>query len=164
MNTKSREKIVATNRQASHEYFIGEKFECGIVLSGTEVKSLAINACSLKGAYIFVKDGEAFVAGMHISPYELGNIWNCEETRERKLLLHKSEIRKLDFVRKQSGQTIVPLRLYFSKGKAKLEIAICRGKHLYDKRQSAAKKDAARSIERAMKGKEQIDGKRSNEV
>ena len=90
---------------------------------------------------------------MHISPYELGNIWNCEETRERKLLLHKSEIRKLDFVRKQSGQTIVPLRLYFSKGKAKLEIAICKGKHLYDKRQSAAKKDATRSIERAMKGR-----------
>ncbi len=146
-------KLVANNKKAYHDYFIEEKYECGIALHGTEVKSLRMGKCSIKEAFIRIENGEVFVYGMHISPYEKGNIFNKDPLRVKKLLMHKQEIRKLLGKIKEKGYTLVPLQVYFSRGKAKAEIGLARGKKLYDKREDIAKKDARREAERAVKGK-----------
>lgn len=143
-------KIVAQNKKAYHDYFVLEKLEAGIELFGTEVKSIRQGKINLKDSWCFVKDGEMFVNGMHISPYEQGNIFNRDPLRTKRLLLHKKEIRRFYANVKQEGLSIVPLSVYFSKGRAKVEIGLCKGKKLYDKREVAAKKDAQRDIARAM--------------
>lgn len=144
-------KIVANNKKAYHDYFVLEKLEAGIELFGTEVKSIRQGKINLKDSWCFVKDGEMFVNGMHISPYEQGNIFNRDPMRTKRLLLHKKEIRRFYAMVKQDGLAIVPLSVYFSKGRAKVEIGLCKGKKLYDKREVAAKKDAQRDIERSMR-------------
>ena len=144
-------KQVAQNRKAHHDYFLEEFFEAGLSLAGSEVKSLRQGKVNLKESYIAIEHGEAFVYGMHISPYEHGNIFNKDPLRVRKLLLHKREIRKLIGAVKQDGYTIIPVRLYFKGNHAKLEIALAKGKKLYDKRDAAAKRDAEREIERRLK-------------
>ena len=146
-------KLVANNKKAYHDYFIEEKYECGIALHGTEVKSIRMGKCSIKEAFIRIENGEVFVYGMHISPYEKGNIFNKDPLRVKKLLMHKQEIRKLLGKIKEKGYTLVPLQVYFSRGKAKAEIGLARGKKLYDKREDIAKKDARREAERAVKEK-----------
>lgn len=142
---------LVTNRKARHEYFIEESFEAGLVLKGTEVKSIRQGSANLQDAYIVFKEGEAFVENMHISPYEQGNIFNEEPRRRRKLLLHSREIRKLSQEIQKQGLTIVPLRLYLKNGRVKIEIAIAKGKKLHDKRDSIAEKDSKRKIDRAMR-------------
>ena len=144
-------KTVANNKKAYHDYFILEKFEAGIELFGTEVKSIRQGSVNLKDSWVSIKDGEMFVMGMHISPYEKGNIFNKDPLRVRKLLMHKKEIMRLFGQVKQDGISIVPLSLYFNGSKVKLEIASVKGKKLYDKRDDAAKKSAKREMERAMK-------------
>lgn len=144
-------KMVAVNRKARHEYEVLEKLEAGIELVGTEVKSIRQGNVNLKEAWADVKEGEAWLIGMHISPYEKGNIFNREPERTRKLLLHKREIRKLGADLKVKGLTLVPLALYFKNSHVKVELGICRGKKLYDKRASKAADDAKRTMERAMK-------------
>ena len=146
-------KLVANNKKAYHDYFIEEKTECGIALHGTEVKSLRMGKCSIKEAFIRIENGEVFVYGMHISPYEKGNIFNKDPLRVKKLLLHKQEIIKLLGKIKEKGYTLVPLQVYFKDGKAKVEIGLARGKKLYDKREDIAKKDARRETEREFKVK-----------
>jgi len=146
-------KTIATNRKAIHDYFIEEKFEAGLVLAGTEIKSIRKGSVQFKDAYIDIKENEAFIIGMHIAPYEFGNRFNHDETRDRKLLLHKIEIKKLNKNVQQKGYTVVPLSLYLKDGKAKMEIALAKGKANYDKRQSLKEKDAKREIEKAMKNK-----------
>jgi len=143
-------KIIAQNKKAYHDYFVLEKLEAGIELFGTEVKSVRQGKINLKDSWCFVKDGEMFVNGMHISPYEQGNIFNRDPLRTKRLLLHKKEIRRFYAQVKQDGLAIVPLSVYFKKGRAKVEIGLCKGKKLYDKREVAAKKDAQRNIDRAM--------------
>ena len=143
-------KIVAQNKKAYHDYFVLEKLEAGIELFGTEVKSIRQGKINLKDSWCFVKDGEMFVNGMYISPYEQGNIFNRDPLRTKRLLLHKKEIRRFYANVKQEGLSIVPLSVYFSKGRAKVEIGLCKGKKLYDKREVAAKKDAQRDIARAI--------------
>lgn len=150
MDKKEGIKPVAQNKKAYHEYFILEKYEAGIELFGTEVKSVRQGKVNLKDSWCQVKDGEMFVCGMHISPYEQGNIFNRDPLRVKRLLLHKKEIRLLYAKVKQDGLTLIPLTLYFKKGKAKLEIGLCKGKKLYDKREVAARKDAERKIERSI--------------
>ena len=149
----SGKKTIAQNKKAYHDYFIEETFEAGIVLSGTEVKSLRQGRVNLKDSHAAVHRGELFLYGMHISPYEQGNIYNKDPLRTRKLLMHKREIDKLYGLVKQDGYSLVPLSLYFKDGRAKLELALAKGKKLYDKREDAAKKDAKRQIDRAMKGR-----------
>ena len=144
-------KTVASNRKAFHDYFILERFEAGISLSGTEVKSIRLGNLNLKDAFCNVKDGEIFVYGMHISPYEKGNIFNRDPDRDRRLLMHRREILRLWAKVKQEGLTIVPLSVYFKGPRVKLELGLAKGKKLYDKRQSQAKRDAARELDRAMK-------------
>lgn len=145
-------KIVAQNKKAYHDYFIDETYEAGLVLKGTEIKSVRKGSANLKDSYVRIKDGEAFIEGMHIAPYEQGNIFNHEPRRTRKLLLHKKQINKLAREIKDTGYTIVPTKLYFGDGsKVKLEVALARGKKLYDKRQDLKAKDAKRDIEKAMK-------------
>ena len=144
-------KTVANNKKAFHDYFILEKFEAGIELFGTEVKSIRQGSVNLKDSWVSIKDGEMFVMGMHISPYEKGNIFNKDPLRVRKLLMHKREIMRLFGQVKQDGISIVPLSLYFKGSKVKLEIAAVKGKKLYDKREDAAKKSAKQDMERAMK-------------
>ena len=144
-------KLVANNKKAYHDYFVDEKIEAGLVLHGTEVKSLRMGKCSIKESFIRIENGEMFVYGMHISPYEKGNIFNKDPLRVKKLLLHKSEINKLTGKIKEKGFTIVPLQVYFKDGKAKMEIGLCRGKKLYDKRQDIAKKDMKREAEKEFK-------------
>jgi SsrA-binding protein len=144
-------KLVANNKKAYHDFFIEEKYECGIALHGTEVKSLRMGKCSIKEAFIRIENGEVFIYGMHISPYEKGNIFNKDPLRVRKLLMHKQEINKLLGKIKEKGYTLVPLQVYFSNGKAKVEIGLARGKKLYDKRDDIAKKDARREVERSFK-------------
>ena len=151
MDKDSGIRIVAQNKKAYHDYFVLEKLEAGIELFGTEVKSIRQGKINLKDSWCFVKDGEMFVNGMHISPYEQGNIFNRDPLRTKKLLLHKKEIRRFFAMVKQDGLAIVPLSVYFSKGRAKVEIGLCKGKKLYDKREVAAKKDAQRDIERNMR-------------
>ena len=146
-------KLVANNKKAYHDYFIEEKIECGIALHGTEVKSLRMGKCSIKEAFIRIENGEVFAYGMHISPYEKGNIFNKDPLRVKKLLLHKQEINKLLGKIKEKGYTLVPLQVYFSRGKAKVEIGLARGKKLYDKRDDIAKKDPRRETEREFKVK-----------
>ena len=140
---------LARNKRASHDYFIEDKYEAGIALVGTEVKSLRQGKASLQEAFCTIKDGEVYVEGMNISPYEQGNINNVDPLRTRKLLLHKSEIRKLQRDMQQKSFTLIPLKLYLSRGRVKLEIATARGKKLYDKRESIAKRDAERRLQQA---------------
>lgn len=144
-------KPVASNRKAYHEYFVLEKYEAGIELFGTEVKSLRAGRANLKDSYCEVEKGELFITGMHISPYENGNIFNKDPYRKRKLLMHKKEIRRLHQSVKEKGLTLIALSVYFKNGKAKLEIGLCKGKKLYDKRETAAKKSASREMDKTLK-------------
>lgn len=148
---KSKDNSLATNRKARHDYFIESTIEAGIELRGTEVKSLRQGKANISDAYAEIVGGEVYVENMHISPYKQGNIFNMDPLRKRKLLLHKSEIRKLDRDLTLKGYTLIPLRLYLNRGRVKVELALARGKKLYDKRQSLAQKDANRKIEQAMK-------------
>ena len=145
------EKTVCENRKARHDYFIHETYEAGIELFGTEVKSLRAGRANLKDAYGAVKKGELFIEGMHISPYEQGNIFNHDPLRPKKLLMHKSEIMKLFGKTREKGFTLVPLRVYFKRGRAKMEIALASGKHTFDKRRTLADKEMKRDVERALK-------------
>ena len=144
-------KLIANNKKAYFDYFIEDKIECGIALHGTEVKSLRMGKCSIKESFIRIENGEVFVYGMHVSPYEKGNIFNKDPLRVKKLLLHRYEINKLVGKIKEKGYTLVPLQVYFSNGKAKVEIGLARGKKLYDKRDDIAKKDQRREHEREFK-------------
>jgi SsrA-binding protein len=144
-------KIIAQNKKAYHDYFVDEKFEAGIELFGTEVKSIRAGSVNLKDSYCDFKDGELFVVGMHVSPYEHGNIFNRDPMRRRRLLMHKREIMKLHGLSSQKGFSLIPLSLYFSGSRVKVEVGLCRGKKLYDKRDTIAKHDADREIERRMK-------------
>ncbi len=146
-------KIAATNRKAYHDYFIDEKFEAGIELFGTEVKSIRQGTLNLKDSFCIVKNGELWLYGMHISPYEKGNIFNREPERVRRLLMHKKEINKLLARTKQDGYSLIPLSVYFKNSRVKVELGLARGKKLYDKRDSMAKRDAGREMDRAMKEK-----------
>ena len=146
-------KIVAKNQKAYHEYFIEEKFETGIELSGTEVKSIRLGNLSLKEAWCQIKDGELFIRQMHIAPYEQGNIFNKDPLRPRRLLMHKREIRKLHDLQKQDGYALIPLSLYFKDSRVKVELGLCKGKKNYDKRDAIAKRDAKREMDRAMREK-----------
>ncbi len=142
---------LVTNRKARHEYFIEDVYEAGLVLKGTEVKSIRQGSANIQDAYISFKNQEAFIENMHISPYEQGNIFNEDPIRRRKLLLHKKEIKKLHDEVQRQGVTVVPLRLYLSKGKVKMEIAVAKGKKLYDKRDSIAERDSKRRVDRALR-------------
>lgn len=153
MAKKSGMKLIANNKKAYHDYFILETYEAGIALHGTEVKSLRMGKCSIKEAFIRVENEEVYVYGMHISPYEKGNIFNKDPLRVRKLLLHKSEIRKLLGKTKEKGMTLVPLKVYFKDSLVKVEIGLAKGKKLYDKRQDIAKKDQQREAQRDFKGR-----------
>ena len=144
-------KVIAENRKAFHDYFIDEKYEAGVVLSGTEVKSIRAGKINLKDSYVQVKEGEIFLIGVHISPYDHGNRYNLDPMRTRKLLMHKNEIIKLFSTVKQDGLTLVPTKCYFRDGKVKFEIGLARGKKNFDKRDAAAEKTAKRDIDRAMK-------------
>ena len=144
-------KIIATNRKARHDYFLDEYIECGIVLVGTEVKSLRAGGCSLKEAWVRIQNGEVWIYQMHIAPYEKGNIMNKDSLRPRKLLLHKNEILKLEQKIKEKGYTLVPVEAYFKDSKVKIEIALARGKKLYDKRADIAKRDQQREAAREFK-------------
>ncbi|MBR0146553.1 MAG: SsrA-binding protein SmpB [Eubacterium sp.] len=148
---KEPEKLIANNKKAYHDYFIEETYEAGIALAGTEVKSLRMGQCSIKEAYVGVEGGEMYIFHMHINPYEKGNIFNKDPLRTRKLLLHKSEIRKLAGAASVAGYTIMPLKVYFKNGRAKVEIGLAKGKKLYDKRADIAKKDQRREAERDFK-------------
>lgn len=144
-------KQIAQNRKAFHDYFVLERFEAGIELFGTEVKSIRMGKCSVKESFIKIEKGEMFIYGMHISPYEKGNIFNKDSLRVRKLLLHKVEIRKLEAKVAEKGYTLVPLQVYFKGSLVKVEVGLARGKKLYDKRQDIAKKDQKREVERDFK-------------
>ncbi len=147
-------KLIASNKKAYHDYFIDEKYECGIALAGTEVKSLRMGKCSIKESFVRIINDEVIIIGMHISPYEKGNIFNKDPLRERKLLLHRYEINKLKGKVQEKGYTLVPLQVYFKGSLVKVEIGLARGKKLYDKRADIAKKDQKREIEREFKGRE----------
>ena len=148
---KASVKLIANNKKAFHDYFIEDKYEAGISLFGTEIKSLRMGKCSVKESYIRIENGEAYIYGMHISPYEKGNIFNRDPLRTRKLLLHKQEIRKLNGKLTEQGYTVVPLQVYLKGSLVKVEIGLAKGKKLYDKRQDIAKKDARREAERDFK-------------
>ena len=150
MQKKEETKMVAQNKKAYHDYFVEETFEAGIELFGTEVKSVRQGKVNLKDSWCNIVNGEIFANGMHISPYDHGNIFNRDPLRPKKLLMHKKEILKLFGLTKQQGYAIIPLQVYFKKGRAKLQIGLCKGKKLYDKREDAAKKSANREIERNM--------------
>ncbi|MCI8663916.1 MAG: SsrA-binding protein SmpB [Hungatella sp.] len=144
-------KLIANNKKAYHDYFIEDKYETGIELFGTEVKSIRMGKCSIKEAFIRIEKGEVYIYGMHINPYEKGNIFNKDPLRTRKLLLHKSEIAKLGSKIVEKGYTLVPLQVYFKGSLVKVEMGLAKGKKLYDKRDDIAKKDQKREIEREMK-------------
>ncbi len=144
-------RVIANNKKAFHDYFIEEKYECGIELKGTEVKSLRMGRCSIREAYVGIEDGQMYIYGMNISPYEKGNIFNRDPLRTRKLLMHKNEIRKLQSRMKEKGYTLVPTEIYFRDALIKVQIGLARGKKLYDKRADIAKKDMRRSTERSFK-------------
>lgn len=150
---KTGKKVIAQNREARHEYFVIEALETGVELVGTEVKSLRAGGVNLKDSWADIEDGELIAKGVHISPYEMGNIFNKDPRRPRRLLVHKSEIRHLAQQIKLQGYTLVPLSLYFKHGRVKLELGLCKGKKLYDKRATAAARDAKRDIDRAIKGR-----------
>ena len=152
MEKKDNIKILAQNKKARHDYFIEDTYEAGIELFGTEVKSVRMGRLNLKDSFASVsKQGEIFVHGMHISPYEMGNIFNREPLRERRLLLHKSEIRKINAAAMQLGYSIIPLSVYLKGSRVKMELAVCKGKKLYDKRDDAKARDAKRNIDRALR-------------
>ncbi len=144
-------KLIANNKKAYYDYFVEDEYEAGIVLVGTEVKSIRMGQCSVKEAYISVHSGELFVRNMHISPYEKGNIFNRDPLRERKLLLNKAEIRKLTGISSQPGYTLIPLQVYLKGNYVKVKVGVCRGKKLYDKRDTIAKKDQKRELEKQFK-------------
>ena len=151
MMAKTEKKLIANNKKAYHDFFLEERYEAGIELHGTEVKSMRMGKCSIKEAFVRIEDGEVFVYGMHVSPYEKGNIFNKDPLRVKKLLLHKYEINKLLGKIKEKGYTLVPLQVYFKDGKVKVEIGLARGKKLYDKREAIAKKDQRREAEKEFK-------------
>ena len=153
MAPKSGVKIAAQNRKAYHDYFVEDRYEAGIELFGTEVKSIRAGTLNLKDSWCSIKGGEIFVNGMHISPYEKGNIFNREPMRVRRLLMHKREITKLHALVQQDGYALVPLSVYFKDARVKVEIGLCKGKKNYDKRETSAKRDAQREMERAMKAR-----------
>jgi SsrA-binding protein len=153
MSKKEPRKLIANNKKAYHDYFIDEKYEAGIALHGTEVKSMRLGKCSIKESFIRIENGEVYVYGMHVSPYEKGNLFNKDPLRVKKLLLHRAEINKLMGRIKEKGYTLVPLEVYFNNGKVKVEIGLARGKKLYDKRESIAKKDQLREAEKEFKVK-----------
>ncbi len=144
-------KVLAQNKKARHDYFVEDTYEAGIALAGTEVKSIRQGKVNLKDSYVQIRGGEAYLHGCHVSPYEKGNIFNRDPFRDRKLLLHKSEIQKLNAKVMQKGYTLVPLQLYLVGGRVKLELGVCQGKKLYDKRDALAQRDAKRESDRAMK-------------
>jgi len=150
---KEKQKLIANNKKAYHDYFIEESYEAGIALHGTEVKSMRMGKCSIKESFIRIENGEVYVYGMHVSPYEKGNIFNKDPLRIKKLLLHRYEINKLSGKVAEKGLTLVPLQVYFKEGKVKVEIGLARGKKLYDKRQDIAKKDQRREAEKEFKVK-----------
>ncbi|GIQ69004.1 SsrA-binding protein SmpB [Xylanibacillus composti] len=156
MGNKKADNVLAQNRKASHDYFIEETYEAGIVLTGTEIKSLRNGRANLTDSFATIRNGEAFVHNLHISPFEQGNIHNPDPTRARKLLLHKKEIAKLVGSSKQEGYTLVPLKIYLKNGFAKLLIGLGKGKKQYDKRETAAKRDAQRDIQRALREKQKV--------
>lgn len=149
-------KVIAQNRKARHDYFVEETFEAGLSLRGTEVKSIRLGRCNMKDCYAQVVNGELFVYGLHISPYEKGSVFNVDPLRPKKLLMHKIEIRRLEQAVMQKGLTLVPLTIYLKDGLMKLELAICRGKKLFDKRDDMAKRDATREIERHMRSQQRM--------
>ena len=151
MPSRRERKLIAKNRSAHHEYFIEDTYECGIALVGTEVKSIRAGKVNLKDSYAQVKNGEAFIIGMHVSPYEQGNIFNKDPLRKRVLLMHKKEIIQLFSKTKQDGYSVIPLAVYFKSSRVKVEIGLCKGKKLHDKRDSIAARDAKREMDRAMK-------------
>lgn len=151
MAEKEHIKRVAENRRARHDYFLEDKLEAGIALTGTEIKSVRQGRVQFKDAYVSIRNGEAWIKAMHISPYRQGNIFNVDETRDRKLLLHKHEIRKLYDKVRLKGYTLIPVRMYLKGGRAKMEIATARGKNLYDKRQTSKNRDVAREMQKALK-------------
>jgi len=151
MAKKEGVKEIASNRKAFHEYFVLERFEAGIELFGTEVKSIRAGQVNLKDSFCFIKNGELFVRGMHVSPYEKGNIFNRDPVRVRRLLMHKREIRRLGDRVAQDGVALVPLSLYFKDSRVKVELGLCKGKKLYDKRESDARREAERDMDRARK-------------
>lgn len=150
---KEAQKLIANNKKAFHDYFIEETYEAGVALHGTEVKSMRLGKCSIKESFIRIENGEVFVYGMHVSPYEKGNIFNKDPMRVKKLLMHRYEINKLAGKIAEKGYTLVPLQVYFREGKVKVEIGLAKGKKLYDKRESIAKKDQRREMEREFKEK-----------
>lgn len=151
VSKKEDRQIIAQNKKAQHDYFVLETYEAGIELFGTEVKSIRKGRVNLKDSWCSIDEGEIFVNGMHVSPYEQGNIFNRDPMRVKRLLMHKREINRLFGVTKQQGLTLIPLSVYFLKGRAKIEVGLCKGKKNYDKRDVAAKKDAQREIERNFK-------------
>ena len=151
MAEKVKERVIADNRQARHNYFVLEALEAGIELVGTEVKSIRCGGVNLKDSWCEIQDGQIYVNGMHISPYEKGNIFNRDPRRMRRLLIHKAEIRKLFDKVRQEGLTLIPLKLYYKGSRVKMELGLCKGKKLYDKREDLAKKQSQRDIERAFK-------------
>ena len=144
-------KVIAQNRKAFHDYFVEEKYECGLALFGTEVKSIRQGRVNLKESWAQIRQGEVWVEGMHISPYEQGNIFNKDPLRPKKLLMHRSEIRKLDGLIMRQGYTLIPLEIYFREGRVKLQLGLCKGKQAHDKRDSIARRDSDREIRRALR-------------
>lgn len=150
---KENSKLIANNKKARHDYFLEETYEAGIALHGTEVKSLRMGKCSIKESFIRIENGEMMIYGMHVSPYEKGNIFNKDPMRPKKLLMHRAEIRKLQGKLAEQGYTLVPVQVYFKGGLVKVQVALAKGKKLYDKRQDIAKKDQRREVEREFKVK-----------
>ena len=157
MAEKKPQRLVAENRKAYHDYFVDERYEAGIELFGTEVKSIRCGQVNLKDSYCEVRSGELWVVGFRVSPYEQGNIFNRDPMREKRLLMHKREIMKLHGLISQKGYTLVPLKIYFVGARLKMEIGLCRGKKLYDKRESEAKKESSREIERTFRSSSKYD-------
>ncbi len=147
-------KVIANNKKAFHDYFVEERYECGIALFGTEVKSVRLGKVNLKESWAQIRKGEVWVEGMHISPYEQGNIFNRDPLRPRKLLMHKKEIRKLDSLVMRQGYTLVPLEVYLKDGRMKVQLGLCKGKQLHDKRETMAKRDSDREIQRTLRSRQ----------
>lgn len=147
-------KVIATNKKAFHDYFVEEKYECGIVLFGTEVKSVRLGKINLKESWAQIRKGEIWIEGMHISPYEQGNIFNRDPLRSKKLLMHRKEIRKLDSLVSRQGFTLVPLEVYLKDGRMKVQLGLCKGKQLHDKREAIAKRDSEREIQRTLRNRQ----------
>ena len=147
-------KHIAQNKKAFHDYFVEETYECGLVLKGTEVKSMRQGRVNLKESFCMIRNNEIFAEGMHISPYEQGSVFNTDPLRPKKLLMHKNEIRKLAGLVSRQGYTLIPIKVYLKDGRMKLELGLCRGKHLHDKRDAAAERDAKREMDRAIRQRE----------